>query len=223
MTKYKMKIEILTDTLIGSGEGFGTVIDTDIVFDDIGIPYIPSKRMKGLLRDSASSIVDIFKLSFDDFELPKVEDLFGEPGKEWSCPFKISDFYISDYNDNYNWLNYFLSKDLYKNFISGDLIIDYFTNIRKSTTIENGVAKRHSLRSFRVLSRGYTFVGEIEINGAESDKIKLEKLLSLSCLNLKSIGTKRNRGLGKIKCQLLNGNNNLGDTTLEELEALCKN
>ena len=44
----KITIKLLSDALINSGEGFGAIIDSDVVFDDIGLPYIPAKRIKGL-------------------------------------------------------------------------------------------------------------------------------------------------------------------------------
>jgi CRISPR/Cas system CMR subunit Cmr4 (Cas7 group RAMP superfamily) len=62
MKTYTLKLTLLSPCLIGSGEGFGAVIDSDIVFDEFGIPYIPAKRIKGCLRDSAIEVCEMFKL-----------------------------------------------------------------------------------------------------------------------------------------------------------------
>lgn len=218
MNKYKLEIEILSDTLIGSGEGFGAVIDTDIVFDDVGIPYIPSKRVKGLLKDSAKKAIEMMK-TFDTFLTENEKKLFGLPGMENSAPVKISDLYIECYKDNYEWIEYFTKSDKFKTLFSRDSVTDYFTNVRKSTTIdENGIAKKHSLRTARVLSKGFSFSGEIEI---QSDNKEFEKLLVLACINLKAMGTKRNRGLGEIKTTLYKEMENLNGSILKELEELC--
>lgn len=47
MAVFTFNLELLSDTLIGSGEGWGATIDTDVVFDDFGLPYIPARRVKG--------------------------------------------------------------------------------------------------------------------------------------------------------------------------------
>ena len=224
MNKYLLEIEILSDTLIGSGEGFGSLVDTDIVFDEVGIPYIPAKRIKGLLRDSSKKISEIFtEETFPGKTLVNYELLFGEPGMDNSSPIKVSDLYVEDYQNNFNLLNYYTKSDKYNSFFSKETVLDYFTTIRKSTTVDdNGVAKKHSLRSYRVLTKGHTFFGDIVIVNDNEKNIlsKFEKLLTLSCLNLKSMGTKRNRGLGEIKCTLKKGDNNLNKSVMEEL---CKN
>lgn len=218
MNNYRLEIEILSDTLIGSGEGYGAVIDTDIVFDVTGIPYIPSKRVKGLLRDSAKKVIEMMKI-FDSFLTENENQLFGKPGMENSAPIKISDLYIDDYKENYEWIEYFTKSDKYKTLFSRDSVTDYFTNVRKNTTIENGVAKKHSLRNARVLSKGFKFFGDIEI---QFENEEFEKLLVLACSNLKAMGTKRNRGLGEIKTTLYKEKENLNETILTELGELCK-
>lgn len=219
MNKYKLQIEILSDTLIGSGEGFGAVIDTDIVFDEIGIPFIPSKRIKGLLREYAGNAIEMFK-SFE-LDLPKNEsELFGKPGLENYSDLLISDLYIEDYDNNFKWMECFTKSEKFEELFSKDSVMDNFTNIRKSTTIDDsGVAKKNSLRSVRVLSKGYRFYGDIVV---ESGNEEFEKLLVLACINLKAMGTKRNRGLGEIKCILYKDSVNLNEIIIKELEEICK-
>lgn len=56
-----MEVELLIPCLVGSGTGYGPLIDTDIVFDENGIPFIPAKRIKGCLRDSAIEICKYFE------------------------------------------------------------------------------------------------------------------------------------------------------------------
>lgn len=48
--KYQIKLTTLSDTIIGSAEAYGPIIDNDIVFDENGFPY-SAKRIKGLFRN----------------------------------------------------------------------------------------------------------------------------------------------------------------------------
>jgi CRISPR-associated protein Csx10 len=218
MQKYKVSIRLISDALIGSGEGYGALIDSDVVFDDAGIPYIPARRIKGMLRDSAEEAFEIIKIGFPSFlKVDLIKELFGAPGLTESARISIANFYIYEYEKNYKWFNYYCSDKNIGKYISKDLIINSFTNLRKQTTIADGVAKKNSLRTIRVVNKGITFSGEIEISDNNSE---LKKLLVLSCLNLKYIGTKRKRGLGEVECSV---EGVLNDCIISELEALCKN
>ncbi len=217
MQKYKVSITLIRDALIGSGEGYGDIIDSDIIFDDIGIPYIPARRIKGLLRDSAEDAINIFNTaSISYLNENTINKLYGNPGQTESSPISIPNFYIDDYEQNYEWLKYYSKDEEFGNFISKESIINSFTSIRRQTSLEDGVAKEHSLRTIRVLNKGTTFSGEIEIF---DDNIELKKLLILSFKNLRKIGTKRNRGLGEVECKL---KDTLNDWAIKELEVLCK-
>ena len=46
-------INLLSDLAVGAGESYQSGVDQDIVYDDFGFPYIPAKRLKGCIRESA--------------------------------------------------------------------------------------------------------------------------------------------------------------------------
>lgn len=242
MKTYTLSIKLLSDALINSGEGFGTIIDSDVVFDDVGLPYIPAKRIKGCLRDAAREACEMLKsaqvISFinldksdEDREYKIIEQVFGSPGKELPAPAYFSHLTIDDYENNRQWLKYFTEKytkehegrsgDSPKKYCTGilsrDNILSTFTTIRQQTAIsKEGVADEHSLRTIRVLEKGIVFHGEIH---ALKDDQNTVKLLALGCLNLRRIGTKRNRGFGEVGCKLLDGATEV--SMFDELEALC--
>ena len=54
----RLSMKLLTDAVPASGSGVAGVIDTDIVFDEYGIPYIPARRIKGVLRESALMLIE---------------------------------------------------------------------------------------------------------------------------------------------------------------------
>ncbi|NJD53803.1 MAG: CRISPR-associated protein [Candidatus Methanoperedens sp.] len=198
------ELKLLSDTLIGSGEGWGANIDSDIVFDDIGLPYIPAKRVKGCLKESAIEIVEMFENSGIKFATNgDIEMLFGKPGQMRSSMFSFPNCYLSDYESNRKWLEWLKTK--YQELITKEIILGTFTITRQQTAIDNnGIAKVHSLRTKRVLKKGSNFSGKIECNGIEEH---LLCLLSLAVSNLRYMGTNRNRGFGCISCNLFDENN----------------
>ncbi len=211
MKTLTIEITLKSSTLTGSGEGFGAIIDTDIVFDEIGLPYIPAKRIKGCLRDSATEVSEMFNSSGINFPLD-IDNTFGKEGQEKSCPVYFSNLTIEDYQANKAWLQYYKKSNL----LSEESIINFFTEIRQQTAIneDTGVAKDHSLRTIRVIKKGHKFTGEIQV-----EDTSIIDTLSLACLNMRHIGTKRNRGFGEIECNLYEGSSKI--SVLERLETIC--
>lgn len=231
MKTYTLSIKLLSDALINSGEGFGAIIDSDVVFDEIGLPYIPAKRIKGCLRDAVREVCIMLEsaqvISFlnldktNDKEYKVFEDVFGLPGKESPAPVYFSHLTIDDYEKNRQWLEYLrntYAKEKHgTGILTRDSVLATFTTIRQQTAINHeGVADEHSLRTIRVLRKGIVLRGEIhalEINP------NIVKLLALGCLNLRRLGTKRNRGFGEVECRLFDGTAEV--SIFNELEALC--
>ncbi|MEQ8171934.1 MAG: RAMP superfamily CRISPR-associated protein, partial [Candidatus Eremiobacterota bacterium] len=208
--------KLLSNTLIGSGEGFGAIIDTDVVFDETGIPYIPARRIKGCLRDSAMDVKDMFQIAQINFPL-NIEDTFGRVGDEKECSIYFTNLVIKDYEINKQWLNYFTGYKQYGTLFTTENIVNFFTDIRQQTSIDDktGVAKENSLRTSRFIKKGHKFYGELHVE----DDINIDTL-ALACMNLRHIGTKRNRGLGEVECKLFDGTKEI--SLIERVEVLCK-
>ncbi|MEI7813053.1 MAG: RAMP superfamily CRISPR-associated protein [Ignavibacteria bacterium] len=217
MNKLSLKITLISDALVGSGEGFGAVIDSDVVFDRNGLPFIPARRVKGLLRDSLTRVLNMFDISHISWVKgtdsdKKISEIMGGPGQVLSAGINLSNLFPDDYENNSRWIQYLISK--YTNTISAETVRNNFTNIRHNIAIVDnetakddssdknhiGTTKEHSLRTFRVLNKGLSFYGCLEIETV-TDNLHL---LALSCCALRRIGTKRNRGFGEIECDLLN-------------------
>jgi CRISPR-associated protein Csx10 len=222
---YKIRIKLKSDALIGSGEGFGAIIDTDVVFDEVGIPYIPGRRIKGCLRDSANEVCQMFKKSnISNFiDLSKnakgngfvvIEKVFGTP--ENVSYLNVSNLTIAEYENNRTSL-----KRLFKNYpaiLSKDEVVSFFTIIRQQTKInDEGVADEHSLHTVRAVKKGNIFEGGIFINNSDLDTLKL---LWLACINLRHLGTKRNRGYGEVNCYLFDDIKKIEFE--KDLEGVCK-
>ena len=187
--KYIMQIQLLSDTLIGSAEGYGAIIDKDSVFDEVGLPIIPGKRIKGILREQAELLEKFGGLN-------SVVELFGKSGlvDKNTEYLSVSSFTLADYQANKEYLKYLIQEGQ----ISRSEVIEYFTTLRMMTSIDkDGIAADTSLRTFRVLNKGLVFTGELHFE--PSQKIYFDSIISLS----RRIGSMRNRGLGHIQCKLV--------------------
>lgn len=217
--QFKIRIQIKSPTLIGSGEGYGALIDSDIVFDDVGIPYIPAKRVKGCLRDAAEEVKEILKTA--DISSPintaAIDAVFGRPGAVEPAQVYFSNLFIPEYEADRTWLRYFMEKKDFRDYITREHVLKHFTEVRQLTRIgEDGVAFDHSLRSIRVVKKGEVFIGDVRIIGSPKSNDLLVQTLYLACLNFRRIGTNRNRGFGEIACTL-----DTGKREFNLPEALC--
>ncbi len=213
MREMKIEIETKSAVLLGSGEGRGSLVDADIIFDDYGLPYFPARRLKGLLRESALEIVEMLTLCGAGSLLPKVsvETVFGTGSNE--AVVKFYDLKILDYATVSAWLRWAFDK--YSDLFSAEMVLQTMTEIRYQTAIDRqGLARENSLRSSRVLCSPQTFTGQVYLESSCNEAIPL---LALACANLKHVGSQRNRGLGKVRACLWEGEVNL---TSQEIECL---
>jgi CRISPR-associated protein Csx10 len=90
--------------------------------------------------------------------------------------------------------------------------------IRQQTAIDpSGIADDHSLRTIRVARQGTVFQGNVQ---APSDAPAIVDTLALACLNLRRLGTKRNRGFGEVTCSLRDEDDE-PISIVKKLEGLC--
>lgn len=215
-----LKITTLSDTQIGSGRSFTATIDSDIEFDSLGLPYIPAKRIKGLFRNAVEDLSKLQALkSLRSFDESHVEKLFGTIGSSTGSPICFDNLNIQDHQQIRSWLNYIY--DAYPFAFKTHTIQDYFTTLRSQTAIDANTqtAKDHSLRTIRVLKKGFNFCGSIHLQNNE-DQDAFVNALSMASLLLRRIGSQRNRGFGKVKVELLDVNgNSLTQLLQQNLEA----
>jgi len=214
MRKLTLKIKTRSEVLVGSGEGWGATIDSDIVFDEYGLPYLPAKRIKGVLRESAVEVAEMFS-GIDPCLEKKVESLFSidKRGERDFSPVCFDNLYLEEHEKNRKWLQWAMMEG-YPSLISKDMILKTFTNIRQQTAIDkDGIADDNSLRTIRVLKRDISFSGAVQVeDGFELDP------LCLAASNLRYIGTSRNRGFGHIHCELSDKGQELTSSCLNRLE-----
>jgi len=186
-----LKITLQSDLCAAVGKHYAAIIDLDTALDEYGIPYIPSKRLKGCMREIAEYIIE-------DNEINKI---FGATGQMDSGSLHISNAEIEDYEN----IVYSIIK---KSNIPAEKVAEYYCSVRGETAIENDTAKENSLRYIRVVNQCEKLSGKpLEFFAKISfDDNDFESVLKIvKCL--RNIGYHRNRGLGAVKCELIDDTN----------------
>ncbi len=193
MKTFKLTLKPISYLLTASGEG-SALIDADAVFHKNGFPYIPARRVKGMLKESMKEVLEIRGVN-ESVINTHIESLFGKSGAiEPEGKLRFGNFYLNKWDD----IKEEISK--YKNLhaFQPDNIQTFFTTEIPQTSVENdGVAKEKSLRNYRVLKPVYQYEGIVDCKDALTDVEKSQ--IKNACLNLRYAGTRRNRGFGKIK------------------------
>lgn len=210
------RIELLceSDTLVGAGEGMAALVQTDVYYDEWGLPRFPARSIKGCLRESAREICGWLG---DRFNQRIVKAVFGSAGGQRG-KLHFYDFQLHDAQSMKPWLEWLKEQD---DFFTTAKIISLYTDIRTQTALENGIAKDDTLRSFRVLCSGQRFSAPIELTGWQPEEVEL---LCLACYNLRQIGAKQTRGLGHVVCKVYDEQGcDLTAKTLERVERVYIN
>lgn len=207
MKKYKIVVEVISDTLFGSTEGSAAIDSSTRAYKN-GLPYIPAKTFKGLLKESAIEVIELRRQVWSpDDKKDIINQLFGMSGVGNEGKLHFLNLDVID-KDSY------MTDIILKKLLPAE-VLSYFTKIRYQTALENGVAKENSLRTSRVLKSGIKFLTYLESHAELSEKEL--NLLNKACLNLRRVGTNRNRGFGKVKVHFhkdaLQANDNSNELT----------
>ena len=181
-----MKIKLRSDLCAGVGKHYAAILDLDTALDEFGLPYIPSRRIKGCMREAADLI-----------GVQRINELFGESGKGEAGSLRIGNAVIEHYTETVTAIR--------ENGILHNEVTDLFCYTRQETSIDSqtGTVKDGSLRFVRVVNRDYPdssnpicFYAPISFD--DEYETEIEKI----CKALRNIGYHRNRGLGAVECSL---------------------
>lgn len=191
MKTINYKIEFFSCWHCGSGLSAGADVDALVIKDKNGIPFIPGKTIKGLLREAveeilysgvedAHSVDELIKESFG---------LFIDKNNFW----KGSMFFT----------NAELSPSLQSKIQSLQLEKYLYTSIASTAIEENGTAKDFSLRKIQLVVPCELY-GTI-INVPDN----MEEILAKGLKFIKRVGVNRNRGLGRCSLSVIEKGVNL--------------
>ncbi|MBN2089192.1 hypothetical protein JW964_06250 [candidate division KSB1 bacterium] len=215
--QFILEIKLLSATNPGSGEGWAGLIDSDIVFDELGIPFIPARRIKGILKEAALDVANAYQLSQinnSNIDENKVKALFGERKMDKVAKMTVGNAMLEDYPALCHWIRW--AQHELKPLVTADRVTTVFTRLRQQTAIdEHGVALEGSLRITRVLKEDYCFYCPVELQ-----EPAYKSILALAVQTMRYLGGKRNRGFGKIDCRLLDAEtkNDITKQVLQEIK-----
>lgn len=187
--KIKLRITLESDMCCGLGSGNGTNIDTLTAFDETGLPVIPGKRLKGLLRERASF------LEKNGYKNGSVKALFGSSTQAGIIRVENANL------ENYLSLNHQLLSE--NSGLTNRIVSETYALTRTQTEVgKDGIAKKTSLRTTQTVKRGTRFEADIllSFDGDISGELQLLKD-SVRCL--RHIGLNRTRGFGEVSCEII--------------------
>ncbi len=174
MRTIEYKIEFYSFWQCGSGLAAGADVDALAVKDRQGLPYVPGKTIKGLLRDAATIVAAN--------QQKLIDEIFGVPGESGhskaGCAF-FSNATLSAEERQY----------VTENKLSGFL----FRSVASTAIGDNGIASDNSLRRIEVV---VPCALEARILHVPDDEKSVE-LLEDAMKYVKRMGTGRNRGYGR--------------------------
>lgn len=180
----KIRLELLSDTIFGSGMSIPGAEDIALLHDGEGFPYLKGATFKGILREEAENYLNWTKQAQPEQWL---ESRFGKGGiNPVDSPYHIT---VSDFT-----LPFVIQNQVKKEQINPEEI---FTSLRTFTRLEDGIASDGSLRIARCINKGFIFYGDIQC--LPEDKELLSNIISC----IKWMGSMRTRGFGRVKVSVL--------------------
>lgn len=206
--KEKISITLRSDLCAGSGYSYSGVIDSDICYDEYGIPYIPARRLKGCMREALETTLyakyknAAGKLFGNSGSSPYVQS--APDGVASENTGKAESVWIGNaYPEHYDELRRILREKRQKGmaFYDTEHILQRFSRVMGQTQIVDGVADDLTLRYTRIVNQysplavGQPMVFYAEVDYAPEYKELLTDVLKAT----RHIGLKRNRGMGNVR------------------------
>ena len=204
---YVLEIKLLSPLTSASGEGRVGLVDRDIAFDDLGLPILPGRRLKGLWREAYRDVTDAWQQCGEKY--PSVEQIFGDSGQRYGngdAYFHVANAELQEASSLKEWLEYLQHHEIRK--LHVDDVVQHYATVRAQTAIDRktGSARENTLRLTRTLNSGLVFRAPVRFTVPPNTA--LENALALGAAALQNMGTARTRGVGKVRCRffkLVNG------------------
>lgn len=195
-----IRLHIRTFSPLHLGTGYADIhVDADVVQDDVGLPYFPAKRLKGLLYESGCEVAEMAEAAeLDLFDRAALDALF-QRGRTGAVQLILHNLYMEQYEEIHADLKYLEAK--YPSIFRPEDVLSICANLRWQTRInrETGIAEQTTLHNMRVIEKDAEFSGEIRLVNADMEHLCI---LALAVRNLSQCGGKRTRGFGRIGCTL---------------------
>lgn len=195
-----LKITLHSDLCMSSGYSWAGAIDSDICYDEYGLPYIPARRLKGSMREAAS----LYRVLSET----EAEKLFGRSRAGGVEGITIENARMEgdeELREAFEELK--RSGSPLAGYLRREKVLECFTRVLGQTRLTDGTAADKSLRFVRVLSaRSPLDEKQLIFRAAvffEDEDGSVERNLSMAAKATRNIGLRRNRGFGSVSCELV--------------------
>ncbi len=172
MSNIKYTIEFFAQWHCGSGLSAGADVDALVVKDRNGMPYVPGKTIKGLVREAVENLMQFTETNKSGL----IKEAFGEEGKTTGCA-HFGNAELNEYERNA--------------IIEANASQFLYNKVTTTAISKDGTAQDHSLRSIQTVVP-CTLHGRI--TGVPEE---LADDIVRSFGLIKRLGHKRTRGLGR--------------------------
>ena len=176
MTDVRYKITFFSSWHCGSGLAAGADTDELVIKDRDGLPYVPGRTVKGLLREAAAMLAQFM-------DVPEESDhrLFGQGGDSdgFGCRSDVS------------FTNATLDKGERDAIISQQLTPHLYRSVASTAIGADGIAKDHSLRKVETTLPCCVYGTVMNVDERDVE------VLTHAFRWLKRMGLGRNRGYGR--------------------------
>jgi CRISPR-associated protein Csx10 len=188
---------LLSPLCAGSGLARPAGADRDVLFDECGLPWISSRRLKGLWKDAYRDLREGLGPLADELAGP--DGLFGKLGDKNRGALVVGNARLKHYDNIRPWFAAFVAGTRGQDRRAS--VMDAFSSLRRQTAMDRctGAPKDETLRSTRVVNPGLVFEAPVSGNLSDCEKWTL----ALAAAALREMGTSRWRGLGRVKCSVL--------------------
>ena len=201
MQSYRLRLELLSDATFGRGDGVAGAVDVEVQHDEVGLPYLGGRTLKGLLGAECADIVHALQLALPNDQASRwratAARLFGRSGAALSgeAILRVSAACLPDD------LRQALLDDIRGERLTQTDILETITALRRQTAMDEwGAPLENTLRTMRVILRKTVFWASLDFL-TEPNKDDLA-LLAACVKAFRRAGTGRNRGRGRVEAEL---------------------
>ena len=204
MNTYWLCFSLLSEATFGRGEGVAGLVDQEVDHDNLGLPYLDGRTLKGLLNEECANVLHALERRLKQDALERwyraAAALFGGPGStlaDAAC-LRVGPAQLpADLADAVRQ-----AVETRDARLTAADILASLTAIRHQTAVDaaTGVPDRGTLRAMRVVLRDTPFEARLTFT-AEPGADDLA-LLAACTVALRRAGTGRNRGRGRLRATL---------------------
>lgn len=194
----KYEIEFHTDWHCGSGLAAGAGVDALPVKDKDGLPFVPGKTIKGLVREAVEEILFISG-QMDDAKRELFKQTFGnskdrniiKEGQQPKDENEKADSYKETHKGETFFTNATLKGDEVNAIVENNAVRFMYRTVANTAIDETGIAVENSLRKTEVAVPCKCYGEILDV------PVTFEKEICDALKYIKRLGYGRNRGLGR--------------------------